>query len=132
MHAHQLCVVITRWQQAAPRDTRILARENCQRPSRCPLCRCTTRACVRRSRRRSEKCWIFETLLTTSYRLLFLQEVLASADDDQVRMMEERVILTDYYDNPIGNGSKKDSEYFPACLGSGFGCWPASTIAGAH
>lgn len=26
-------------------------------------------------------------------------------------MMEERVILTDYYDNPIGNGSKKESEY---------------------
>lgn len=42
---------------------------------------------------------------------LRLQSLLSSADDEQVRMMEEQVILTDYYDRPIGAGSKKDSEY---------------------
>jgi len=35
---------------------------------------------------------------------------LSQADDEQVKMMEERVILTDYYDNVIGHGSKKESE----------------------
>ena len=39
-----------------------------------------------------------------------LQNLLSSADAEQVRMMEERVILTDYFDNVIGAGSKKDSE----------------------
>jgi hypothetical protein len=38
------------------------------------------------------------------------QALLEGADEDQVRMMEERIILTDYFDNPIGAGSKKDSE----------------------
>lgn len=36
--------------------------------------------------------------------------MLAGADAEQVRMMEERVIVTDYFDNCIGAGSKKDSE----------------------
>jgi len=35
---------------------------------------------------------------------------LASADPDQVKMMEERVIVTDYYDNAIGHDSEKDCE----------------------
>lgn len=35
---------------------------------------------------------------------------LSQADDEQVKMMEERVILTDYFDNVIGHGSKKESE----------------------
>jgi len=39
---------------------------------------------------------------------------LASADAEQRAMMEERVILTDYYDNPIGDGSKTESERRPA------------------
>ena len=34
---------------------------------------------------------------------------LSTADDEQRRLMEERVIVTDYYDNPIGAGSKKES-----------------------
>ena len=37
------------------------------------------------------------------------QALLAGADDEQVRLMEERVIVTDYYDNCIGAGSKKES-----------------------
>jgi hypothetical protein len=35
---------------------------------------------------------------------------LKECDDEQVKMMEERVILTDYFDNVIGHGSKKESE----------------------
>jgi len=35
---------------------------------------------------------------------------LQKCDDEQVKMMEERVILTDYFDNVIGHGSKKESE----------------------
>lgn len=34
--------------------------------------------------------------------------MLSAADEDQVRMMEERVILVDYEDNVIGDASKKD------------------------
>jgi hypothetical protein len=37
--------------------------------------------------------------------------LLAGADDAQRAMMEEEVILTNYYDDPIGKGSKKDSEW---------------------
>ena len=37
------------------------------------------------------------------------QATLSQADADQVAMMEERVILTDYFDRPIGAGSKKES-----------------------
>ena len=33
---------------------------------------------------------------------------LKAADPDQVKMMEERVIVTDYFDNAIGHDSKKD------------------------
>ena len=40
-----------------------------------------------------------------------LQTLLAEADVDQVRMMEERVICTDYFDNCVGAGSKKESEF---------------------
>jgi isopentenyl-diphosphate delta-isomerase type 1 len=40
------------------------------------------------------------------------QSLLSGADAEQVRMMEERVILTDYFDNSIGAGSKKESECF--------------------
>jgi hypothetical protein len=39
------------------------------------------------------------------------QGLLAGADDEQVRLMEERVIVTDYYDNCIGAGSKKESAW---------------------
>lgn len=38
-----------------------------------------------------------------------LDTVLATADEDQVRMMEERVILLDEQDNVIGHASKKES-----------------------
>ncbi len=41
---------------------------------------------------------------------------LSQADDEQVKMMEERVILTDYYDNVIGHGSKKESESYVESL----------------
>jgi hypothetical protein len=42
-------------------------------------------------------------------------------------MMEERVIVTDYFDNPIGDGSKKESAsagsnggaFAPPCVASG-------------
>ena len=36
---------------------------------------------------------------------------LSRADDEQRRMMDERVILTDYYDRPIGAGSKRESAF---------------------
>lgn len=36
--------------------------------------------------------------------------LLAGADDVQRAMMEEEVIVTNYYDDPIGKGSKKESE----------------------
>jgi hypothetical protein len=49
-------------------------------------------------------------LIVPSIFLFHMQAQLAKADEEQVRMMEERVILTDYYDNCIGDGSKKDSE----------------------
>lgn len=38
-----------------------------------------------------------------------LESSLSQADDAQRAMMEERVILTDYYDNPTGSGSKTES-----------------------
>lgn len=38
-----------------------------------------------------------------------VEALLSSADAEQVRMMEEQVILTDYFDNCIGAGSKKDT-----------------------
>ncbi len=40
-----------------------------------------------------------------------LQAVLEGSDEDQIRMMEERVILTDYYDRVLGSASKKESEW---------------------
>lgn len=40
-----------------------------------------------------------------------LQKILAGADADQVAMLEERVIMTDYFDNEIGSGSKKESKF---------------------
>jgi hypothetical protein len=40
-----------------------------------------------------------------------LQGLLKEADDEQVRMMEERVILVDYNDKAVGSGSKKESEF---------------------
>lgn len=36
---------------------------------------------------------------------------LSGADEAQVRMMDERVIMTDYFDRPIGAGTKKDSAF---------------------
>ena len=41
-----------------------------------------------------------------------MQALLSSADDDQKRMMEERVILTDYNDKVIGSGSKTESALY--------------------
>jgi len=38
-----------------------------------------------------------------------LESSLSQADDAQRAMMEERVILTDYYENPTGSGSKTES-----------------------
>lgn len=38
-----------------------------------------------------------------------LQGLLSQADEDQVRMMEERVILVDWNDKAIGSGSKKET-----------------------
>lgn len=40
---------------------------------------------------------------------LFVQGLLSAADEEQVRLMEEQVIVTDYNDNCIGAGSKKTS-----------------------
>ena len=45
---------------------------------------------------------------------------LAQADDEQRTMMEERVIITDYYDTPIDSGSKKDSALLLSCVVRGF------------
>lgn len=47
-----------------------------------------------------------------------LQKLLAEADEEQRKMMEERVILTDYYDNEIGHGSKKESEFSVVVVGT--------------
>ena len=40
---------------------------------------------------------------------------LSGADEEQIRMMDERVIVTDYFDRVIGNGSKKESKLL-ACF----------------
>jgi hypothetical protein len=61
--------------------------------------------------------------------LHLLQHLLAGADEDQVRMMEERVIVTDYYDNAIGHGSKKESE---SLLGDGTPRGAGETARNAH
>ena len=41
---------------------------------------------------------------------LQLERELDNADAAQRSMMDERVIVTDYYDNPVSSGSKKESE----------------------
>ena len=38
-----------------------------------------------------------------------IEASLSAVDEQQRAMMEERVIVTDYYDNPLGSGSKKES-----------------------
>ena len=52
-------------------------------------------------------------LTSYSWKMSSIEQALkqlSQVDDEQVKMMEERVILTDYYDNVIGHGSKKESE----------------------
>jgi hypothetical protein len=44
---------------------------------------------------------------------------LSAVDEQQRAMMEERVIVTDYFDNPLGSGSKKESACTPARASSG-------------
>jgi hypothetical protein len=54
-------------------------------------------------------CEIVERIPCLVASRLHLQTILMEADRDQVAMLEERVILTDYFDNAIGSGSKKES-----------------------
>ena len=46
---------------------------------------------------------------------LQLERDLESADEIQRALMEERVIITDYYDNPVCSGSKTESESLCVC-----------------
>jgi len=60
-----------------------------------------------------------------------VQGLLKEADDEQVRMMEERVILVDHNDKAIGSGSKKESEFPVSPCGGRAHLRPESRMRGA-